>query len=122
VTTADSDLTRARAGSALTYLPGALRVIGAAFGLFALANLLVFWSFMTWWPRPRGLGQWILAVVGVAAWLPQAPAYAAFDVLETFRRFNGVESYLTLTLLSTTLYAPIILWQRERSARRRTTS
>ncbi|HEY3121184.1 MAG TPA: hypothetical protein VGL15_11215 [Vicinamibacteria bacterium] len=48
------------------------------------------------------------------AWAPQAASYAAFDFLETSQRFGAVESHLTIILLSTATYAPIVLWYRDR--------
>jgi hypothetical protein len=120
--TTGPDLRTPRDGSALAHLPGALRVIGSVFVVAALANAVFFWSFLMWWPAgPKTLWQSVLAVVGVLAWAPQAPIYAAFDLLEQVRRFDAIEAHLTITLLTTATYAPLVMWHRERARRRRTT-
>jgi hypothetical protein len=101
-------------GSAFTHLGGALRVIAGVYVVFALANLFLIWSFPAWWPSPHTPGQRALFVLALLTWIPQAISYAAFDVLEAIRPFTLLESHVTLTLLSTAIYAPLVLWYRQR--------
>jgi hypothetical protein len=103
-----------QAGSALSDLPGALRVIAGVYAVFALANMFFIWSALAWWPSARTPGQRALFVLALLVWIPQFISYAILDVLEAFRPYTAVESHLTLTLLSTAIYAPLVLWYRQR--------
>ena len=92
------------------------------FGVFAAANAFFVWSTDAWFEflgPPPGLvnpliDKWVIMPLALIAWVPQFVSYRVFDYIERLRHFEAIGSIVIVSLLSSVMYTPVVLWVRRR--------
>ena len=90
------------------------------FGACVLANTFFYWSAAAWldlFGPPPGLiaplaDRWLIMPLALLVWVSQFASYAALERIESLAPLTTAARVALVSLFSTALYAPLVLWCR----------